>query len=248
MSTNYDILNFLNLTCPSLARLYKTTGISYLPENFVFDKEKIKERMFFDALEEEIKYPDFILGEKSEIKKYLKNSQKNIKKIIKNQFFNGFFEKNFENKLKFYFFARQKLTSRLLRRFNSYDFDELRAYREIYHLDPIYDEMFSSIYFENVDLTPLFYSLEQEYGLLYNEKLKIYNSKNKKKKQKEILSQLQNQKENTKVVETKKETAKTQKVEKTLAKEKKEEKIEKTANKTQKIQKNRVKNEISQEK
>lgn len=188
MSTKYDILNFLNLTCPSLARLYRTTGLNFLPEDFVLSEEIVEERFFFDSLEEDIKYPQFILGEKREIKKYLKNSQKNIKKIIKNRFFNGFFGKKFENKLQFYFFARQKLTARLMRRFNSFDFDEMRAYREIYHLDPILTELFADIFNESIDLDGIFLSLEQEYGLAYEEKRRIYEEKiaQRKKKQEKL--------------------------------------------------------------
>ncbi len=191
MSTKYDILNFLNLTCPSLARLYRATGLNFLPEEFVLSEEIVEERFFFDSLEEDIKYPQFFLGEKREIKKYLKNSQKNIKKIIKNRFFNGFFGKKFENKLQFYFFARQKLTARLMRRFNSFDFDEMRAYREIYHLNPILTEIFADIFDENIDLDGIFLSLEQEYGLAYEEKRKIYEEKiaQRKKKQEKIAAE-----------------------------------------------------------
>ena len=67
----------------------------------------------------------------------------------------------------------------------------MRAYQEIFHLDPIFAELFYNLFNENEDFSHSFLSLEQEYFILYNEKRKIYEkeiAERKKKQRMELLS------------------------------------------------------------
>ena len=159
MNTNYEIYNFLNMINPRLGKVYKLTGFSPLPRNFVMTKELLKERLYLNQMSAKIVFPDFIYENKSEIKKYFKNSVKNMKKIKKN-ISNFDFSPEFSEKLNVYFNIRIDITKSILSEFKNQRFDEKDAFQEIYQINPILSKMLDGLFDEHTDLKSLLNNLE----------------------------------------------------------------------------------------
>jgi hypothetical protein len=191
MNTNYDVLNYLNLTNERLGKIYKLTGYNPLPEDFVLDEQTIKERLTLSQLAENIKYPDFVYEEKRAVKKSFKNSIKNLKKIKKNIEKFGF-SPVFKEKMEFYISARMEVTASVLKDFSSVRFYENSAYEEVYAINPVLTELLSGIFESNFDLSAIDKNFEENYNLSYAQKVKVIEASNNKKIQNENLKQLDN--------------------------------------------------------
>lgn len=212
MNTNYDVLNYLNLTNPRLGKMYKLTGFNPLPENFVLDEDKIKERLHLSLLAQNANIPEFMFEEKKSVKKYFKISLKNIKKLQK--FANTIvFDEVFRTKIDFYLKARKEVTESILKEFKSVRFDECSAYEEIYAIDPIFADLLEEIFENDFNTNEILRDLEEKYQISYLKKIKILEEKNKKK-QKDIeqISNVFSQEKNTQTIRSKtKNTQKTTK-------------------------------------
>lgn len=194
MNTDYEVLNYLNLTNGRLGKLYKLTGYNPLPEDFVFNDETIKERLYINQMQNMFKLPEFIYLDKKIVKKHFKNSVKNIKKIEKIILT----EKNknklsdfFANKLLTYFDIRVEITKLLLKEFKKFNFDEREACQEIFDLNPILGTFFEELFNDNFNAESLLENLEEKYQINYQEKLQLIEKKNTKKR-KETETVLQN--------------------------------------------------------
>lgn len=205
MNTNYEILNYLNLTNSRLGKLYKLTGYNPLPDDFVFDNEAIKERLYLNQMMEFVSLPNIVFAEKKAIKNCMKNSLKNIKKIEKIVFEE---ENNFNKKILSYLDIRKEITKFILKDFKKYDFDEREAFEEIYGLDPVLGQLFEKIFDENISVENLLENLEERYNLSYQEKIQFVEKKNAQKN-KETEAHLQEfvsrkiQEKSTQIVEEK---------------------------------------------
>lgn len=186
MNTNLEIYNYLNITNRRLGRLYKVSGISNLPSDFVIDKEKIKERLSLNRMGDDAVLPNFIFNDKKTIKKHFKNSLKNCKKILKNRALFDGFEKDFATKVEIYIDMRISLTKMILKDFGALDFDESEAYQDIYNLNPILSQLLGGLFEDKIDEKALFVNLDKAYEVSYLEKLQTLEKLNKKKKQKDM--------------------------------------------------------------
>ena len=220
MNTNYEIYNFLNMINPRLGKVYKLTGFSPLPRNFVMTKELLKERLYLNQMSAKIVFPDFIYENKSEIKKYFKNSVKNMKKIKKN-ISNFDFSPEFSEKLNVYFNIRIDITKSILSEFKNQRFDEKDAFQEIYKINPILSKMLDGLFDEHTDLKSLLNNLEDKYEISYLEKLQLIEKKQKVEREKK--SQIVNEqiKENQKNLSINKKKTSTKTKEKVSKIEKK---------------------------
>lgn len=220
MNTNYEIYNFLNMINPRLGKVYKLTGFSPLPRNFVMTKELLKERLYLNQMSAKIVFPDFIYENKSEIKKYFKNSVKNMKKIKKN-ISNFDFSPEFSEKLNVYFNIRIDITKSILSEFKNQRFDEKDAFQEIYQINPILSKMLDGLFDEHTDLKSLLNNLEDKYEISYLEKLQLIEKKQKVEREKK--SQIVNEqiKENQKNLSINKKKTSTKTKEKVSKIEKK---------------------------
>ncbi len=79
MNTDFEVLNYLNLTNTRLGKLYKLTGYNPLPEGFVLSKKIIKDRLLLGQLQCD-KIPDFVFESKKELKNALRFRSKTSKK------------------------------------------------------------------------------------------------------------------------------------------------------------------------
>lgn len=184
MNTNFDVLNYLYLTNSRLGQLYETASYNPLPANFVFDEEKIKERLALNEMEKWTVVPDFFYGDKKIIKKYLKNSLKNIKKLEKN-INKCNFSQQFLEKFKIYLDVRFTVTTLLWRECNEQKFDEISAYQEISKLNPVLSPMLNDLFFDDFDAQKI-EDIEKQYEMSYVEKLKVLESQNQKRKKKNV--------------------------------------------------------------
>lgn len=177
MSANVNVLNVLNLINPRLGKFYTLTGINPLPKGFVEEEGKIEEFLYLKQMCENIKIPDFVYCEKNIVKNCFKNSIKNIKKIQNKLIFYTNFQPEFLNNLKLYLNLREILTSLFIKEFKNQNFDEVEAYQEIYCLNPIFANLTTSLFDENLDVEALLYDLEDKYKISYNEKLQLLGTK-----------------------------------------------------------------------
>jgi len=195
-NTNIEIYSYLNIVNRRLGKLYKMTGFSCLPPNFVVNEEKFKELLFLKQLQNTNIIPPFIFNDKKNIKKYFKNSLKNCKKILKNNSLIKKYSNSFEEKLLIYFSQRIELTDMILKDFKSHDFDETSAYQEIYNLNPILGEIFKELFEENFSIQSLPANLEEEYEVSYLEKISLLEKKStKKQKEKDEINNITTNKE-----------------------------------------------------
>lgn len=181
MNANIEILNYLNLINKRLGKQYQVTGYNPLPKDFILDKDKIKERLFLGQMNDPVLFQRFVYKDKKEIKKILKISQKNTKNLLKD-IFKKSLSTEFDKKLSLYLTFRYEIINMILKEFKNYDFNEFIAFEEIYAIDPIFGEIFESIFEKEFN----FYSLdnvEDKYKLSYLEKIKILEKKNKKERQ-----------------------------------------------------------------
>lgn len=188
MNTNYEVLNYLNLTNGKLGKVYKLTGFNPLPEGFVLSEEIIKERLFLNQMQNKKDYPDFIFEEKKVIKKHFKISLKNIKKLEKTAFLKNS-TTDFALKFETYLQLRKELTDLILQEFKKQDFDECEAFNELYLLNPIFGELLEGIFEENFNGELPFEVLEEKYLISYLEKVQIIEKQKKKKSQKNKINE-----------------------------------------------------------
>lgn len=179
MSTNYDILNYLNLINPRFGKLYKLTGYNPLPNDFVLDNEKIKDCLYLYQMKNGIKFPEFVFSDKKTVKRNFKNSENNIKKIRKIIISSDFAPEFLEN-LRIYLDLRLKLTKMILKEFRDQRFDECDAYEEIYNLNPVLGNLLENLYEDSVDISKLLNGLEDKYKISYLEKLQIIERQKQK--------------------------------------------------------------------
>ncbi len=180
MNTDFEVLNFLNLTNSRLGKLYKLTGYNPLPEGFVLSKKIIKEKLLLGQLQCE-KLPDFVFESKKELKKRLKASLKNIKKTLKNAKVEGI-DAEFVAKMDFYFNVRREVTDAILKDFNKVNFDECDAYLEIYAIDPLFADLLPDLFEDNFNISKINPELEVQYEQLKKLRLKTLEKKETKKR------------------------------------------------------------------
>ncbi|MGN1201037.1 MAG: hypothetical protein ACI4R8_02080 [Candidatus Caccovivens sp.] len=223
MNTNFDILNYLNLTNSRLGKLYKLTGYNPLPEGFVLTKKIIKDKLILNQLQCN-KIPEFVFESKKELKTRFKNSVKNIKKIQKTTTNN--LNPEFEQKIDLYLNVRREVTESVLKDFGKVNFDECDAYLEIYALDPIFAELLPDLFEENFSMPKLSRELEQKYEILKNERIKTLEKKITQKRKNAVIqeelvrsniniAEKSNKKENKKKISKEKKSALTKLTKKT---------------------------------
>lgn len=216
-----------------LGKLYKLSGFNPLPEDFVFDEEAIKERLYLGQMASEISFPKFLFEEKKNLKKRFKLSLKRINKILKEKKYNAFTTPKFADKFETYLVLRQKLTTIFISKFKQDDFDECEAYSEIYEIDPIFFDLLDGIFESGFDFPEILNELEAEYKVYYVEKLKKIEQKNNAKINKEIIQNLIknskiNEQINEQIIENQKSEIKNEKKSEKLKKIKEIEKIKKS--------------------
>ncbi len=217
MNTNYEVLNYLNLTSNELGKLYKLTGYNPLPSDFVLTKKAIKERLLLGQLECP-KIPNFVFESKKELKKRFKTSLKNVNNVLKKASIEGF-DVEFVKKMDFYFNVRREVTQIILKKFGKVDFDECDAYLEIYALDPIFSDLLEVLYEENFDLSCITPKLQKEYSALREKRFKTL-AKKETKRRKTAEKQAQMVRENVKMAQKTKKSQKVVKMAKHNNKEK----------------------------
>ncbi len=196
-TNNFEIYNYLNLTNHRLAKIYRLTGSSPLPESFSLSKEIIKERLYLSQMEDENVFPTFVSENKNKIKKHFKKSLKNCKKTQKSYDFFKIYSKKFAEKMETYFVLRINLTEILLKNFKKLTFDEVKAYQELYNLDPVLGQFMNPLFEDKVNFDSIFADLEKKYNLSYSQKMKLIEKKNNdlaKKDSVEIENNLNNAK------------------------------------------------------
>ena len=207
MIANYEVYNFLNMINVRLGKVYKLTGYSPLPKNFVMTKDLLKERLYLNQMSLNINFPNFVYENKNEIKKHFKNSIKNIKKMKKN-IKNYDFSPQFLEKLEVYFDIRIDVTESLLNEFKNQRFDEKEAFQEIYRLNPILSKLFMELFEEHVDTEALLVNLEDIYEISYLQKLQMIEKKQKNTQRKTSQTLEQTTKQHSEIEKKKKLNAK----------------------------------------
>lgn len=202
-NTNLEIFNYLNLVNPRLGKLYKITGFNPLPDDFVFDENTIKERLYLGQMAKDISYPNFLFNEKIDLKKMFKLSVKRLNQISKSNF-KKYLSKEFAEKFELYLVLRTKLTEILIREFKKEDFDEIGAYSEICSIDPIFFDLLDGIFESEFNFNEILNNLEDEYKIYYFEKLKKIEEKNNQKNNEKIQKIIINEKINKKIIENQK--------------------------------------------
>ncbi len=195
LNTNYEIYNYLNITNRKLGKIYKYTGTHCLPADFDVNADMFKERLFLNEMERQDIFPPFVIEEKKEIKKRLKNSIKNIqklKKYAKNSDVLQNFSQNFIKKFGLYLDSRHELSHAFLKDFESQSCDEVEMYRELFNLDPVFGEFLDGLFDAKPDFSKLCENLEEKYEKSYVEKLKLLDKKTTKQKKERAQRQLQN--------------------------------------------------------
>ena len=181
MNTNKEIFNYLNLVDRRLGQLYKRSGFNPLPDDFSFDKEAIKERLYLNQMPSTISFPDFLYEEKSDLKKRFKLTIKRIDKILKEEEYKKHMSKDFAKKFELYLVMRKEVTSLILKDFSNFDFDECDAYTEICQINTIFFDLLETIFDSEFDFSSILDHLEDEYNLYYTERLKRLEEKKNKK-------------------------------------------------------------------
>lgn len=209
MVINYEVYNFLNMINTRLGKVYKLTGYSPLPKNFVMTKDLLKERLYLNQMSLNMNFPNFVYDNKNEVKKYFKNSIKNIKKMRKN-IENYDFSPEFLEKLNVYFNIRIDITEALLKEFKNQRFDEKDAFQEIYRLNPILSNLMMELFNEHADIKSLLTNLEDKYQISYLEKLQLIEKKQKviQEKKSHALEQTTKQIQHEKIATKKKSSTK----------------------------------------
>lgn len=209
MVINYEVYNFLNMINIRLGKVYKLTGYSPLPKNFVMTKDLLKERLYLNQMSLNMNFPNFVYDNKNEVKKYFKNSIKNIKKMRKN-IENYDFSPEFLEKLNVYFNIRIDITEALLKEFKNQRFDEKDAFQEIYRLNPILSNLMMELFNEHSDIKSLLTNLEDKYQISYLEKLQLIEKKQKviQEKKSHALEQTTKQIQHEKIATKKKSSTK----------------------------------------
>lgn len=199
MNTNVEILNYLNLVNERLGKLYKLSGFNPLPDDFVFNKKVIKERLFLNQMQSEISFPDFVFGEKKYLKKHFKYSIKNIRNLLKNKELSKVMSTEFQTRFSVYLTMRESVTALLLKDFNKFYFNECDAYAEIFNINPVMFNLLTELFEKDCNLELLIEELETKYKTSYEEKLKAIEAKTTaqeiKKKENTIL-ELENERAN----------------------------------------------------
>ncbi len=203
INTNLEIYNYLNLVNPRLGRQYKITGFNPLPDDFVFDENSIKERLYLGQMATNISYPTFLFNEKVDLKKMFKLSVKRLNQILRSNF-KKYLSNDFGQKFETYLVLRKSLTEILIKEFKKEDFDENGAYFDICSIDTIFFDLLDGIFEAEFNFSEILNNLENEYKIYYLEKLKKIEEKiiekNKKNTQKIII----NEKINKKIIENQK--------------------------------------------
>lgn len=191
LNTNTEIYNYLNIANRKLGELYKKTGFSPLPGNFDVNEERFKELILLQQMQSKTAFPDFIFYDKKIIKKFFKNSNKNCKKLDKIIFVDKNLSPEFVYNFDVYLDMRVALTDIILKEFSDVDFDETRAYQEIYNLNPVFGELLDKLYHDDVDLAETLTNIEQEYQVSYLEHVQALEKKSNNKRKKESATQNQ---------------------------------------------------------
>lgn len=223
-TTNIEIYNYLNIVNKRLGKLYRISGFNPLPDDFVFDENAIKERLYLGQMANGISYPKFLFEGKSLLKKRFKLSLKRINQILKEGKYDKFLSQEFSRKFEIYLVLRRELTKIIISSFSKEDFDECEAYAEICSLDTIFFDLFDGIFESEFNFLEVLNNLESQYKVYYLEKLKKIEKKNNKKIEKNIQKIIINEKINNKIIENQKNEIK---IEKKTQKENKNKEIEK---------------------
>lgn len=179
METNkIEIFNYLNLVNTRIGKFYKLSGFNPLPDNFVFSKQIIEERLFLNQMQTNIVFPEFLYKDKNCFKKHLKICVSNAKKLLKIEEAKKNMSQDFYQKFCTFLSITEKVVGFVIKDLNNYNFDETEAYQEIYNIDPImFDVLQEQLFQENLDFSKILNGFEKKYKLSYAEKLKLINKK-----------------------------------------------------------------------
>lgn len=200
MNTNVEVLNYLNLVNERLGKLYKLSGFNPLPDDFVFNKKMIKERLFLNQMQSDITFPDFVFGEKKYLKKHFKYSIKNIKNLLKNKGLLKNMGSEFQTRFSVYLTMRESVTALILKEFNKFNFNECDAYTEIFNINPVMFNLLTELFEKDCNLELLVEDLENKYNLSYEEKLKAIEAKTtvqEFKKKENLVLEIENERANS---------------------------------------------------
>lgn len=184
--TSKEIYNYLNLTNSRLGRLYHITGYNPLPDDFVFDQETIKERLYLNQMPSEISFPDFLYEDKGSLKKRFALSLKRIKQILKEKKYKTKMTPEFAHKFETYLVLRREVTSLVLKDFAKDTFDECDAYTEICSINTIFFDLLDEIFDDDFNFYEISFDLEYRYNIYYAERLKLLEKKNNQENTKKI--------------------------------------------------------------
>ena len=173
-----EVYNYLNLTNQRLGKLYKLSGYNPLPEDFIFDKDTIKERLYLNQMPSTISFPEFLFGDKKDLKRRFALSLKRIKQILKDKKYETKMSPAFAKKFETYMVLRREVTSLILKDFSKYDFDECDAYIEICSINTIFFDLLDGIFDDAFNFYEVSFDLEYRYNIYYAERLKRLEKKN----------------------------------------------------------------------
>ncbi len=187
MSTYNEIYNYLNLVDKRLGNLYKKTGFNPLPADFKFDKETIKERLYLNQMASALSFPEFLYEEKNQLKKRFNQTLKLIKTILKEEKYTQYMSPEFARKFEVYMVMRREITSLVLKDFSKESFDECSAYMEICSINTIFFDLLDGFFEDGFNFLEVLPTLENNYNIYYNERLKLIEKKNNEKLEKNTI-------------------------------------------------------------
>lgn len=180
MNTNFEIYNYLNLVNRRVAKAYRNTGKNPLPDDFVFDKNAIKERLYLNQMQSNISFPAFLYENNRNVKKRFKASVKQIKQLqamLKDKNFTKNFSAKFLTKFRTYLDIRLFVTNSILKEFKRYFFDECDAYEEICAIDTIFFDLLDGTFEPDFDVRKYLDNLEEKYNIYLEERINRLNPK-----------------------------------------------------------------------
>ena len=194
MNTNFGIYNYLNLVNRRVAKAFRSSGRSPLPEGFTITKEKIMERLYLNQMQSDITFPSFLFEDSRAVKKRFKASVKQIKQLqamYKKPEYAKTLSSEFSKKFETYLNLRLFVTKSILKEFKRYFFNECDAYEEICAIDTIFFRLLDGTFEPDFDVRLYVDGLEKKYNIIYQESVsrleEKVSEKTKKKRAEQIL-------------------------------------------------------------